>query len=212
MKDGRTVSGRVVSDDRTQITVSEPVGGIFVSTSYNRLDIEPRTINYQSLSEYQYWLNMGQLFEGRTWDFRDDPDEFAQSLRCYQTARDLAGSSMGSDSAVAKDVELRINKLLESRKRWIEDVEPRAKMAEYELKSTLSARLDDMNKTLARMQNEVEQLNRQRTSIETALANYQRDVDNRLTRMADDIRRNYEYIRDNIYRSTIVVPGTGSTK
>ncbi len=212
LKDGRTVSGRVTSDDRAQVTVSEPVAGTFATTSYSRLDIEPRSIAYQSLSEFQYWLNMGQHFDGRTWDFMDDAEEFAQALRCYQTARDLAAASTGSEGPVARDVELRIGKLLESRKRWIEDAEPRAKMAELEFKITLSTRLDEMSARLASLQNSVEQMEKARSGFETALANYQRDVDSRLARMADDIRRNYEYTRDTGYGyRTVVVPGTTTT-
>jgi hypothetical protein len=210
LKDGRTVSGRVMNDDRTQVTVSEPSAGVLVSGSYSRLDMEPRSINYQTVSEYQYWLNTGQYFEARTWDFKDDADEFAQALRCYQTAGDIAAAAMGKDSTAAQEAQARIRKLLDSRQRWIEDVTPRARMAELEFKSTLATRLQELSQSISALQTGVDQLKLSATANEQKLADYQRTVDEKLSRMADDIRRNYEYIRDNMYRTnTIITPSTG---
>jgi len=207
LRDGRMASGRVVSDDRAQVTVSEPAGGVFVATSYSRLDMEPRSISYQTVSEYQYWMNMAQYFESRTWDFRDDADEFAQALRCYQTAHKVAVSSMGEGGPVARDVELRISKLLDSRKRWIEDAKPRAEMAELELKSTLGERLDEISNAVNSLRVEVERVSRLQAGQETNLASFKRDIDAKLSTMADDIRRNYEYARDSYYRpGTIITP------
>ncbi|HSV27326.1 MAG TPA: hypothetical protein VLH60_05480 [Sedimentisphaerales bacterium] len=207
LRDGRDVSGRLVSDDRAQITVAAPVAGTLIATSYSRLDIEPRSISYQTLSEFQYWLNTGQYFEDRTWDFRNDAEEFAQALRCYQMARDMAMASMGAESPVARELELRINRLLESRQRWIEDIEPRARMAELEFKAELPARLDELSRNVAALQMQVEQFTRFAAELDATVADYQRNVDARLDRMADDIRSNYDYIRDMIHhRRPIIIP------
>jgi hypothetical protein len=208
LKDGRSVAGRIVSDDRGQVTVAELIAGKILPTSYSRQDMEPRSINYQTVSEYQYWMNSGQFFESHTWDWQDDADEFAQALRCYQTAQDLATAGMGKDSTAAQDADERVKKVLDSRQRWIETARPRAEMAELELKSTLAQRLDNINKSLITLQSNVDVLNQSRANNDAAMAAYQRDINTRLDRMSDDIRRYYDAIRNTVYtnQGVIVTP------
>jgi hypothetical protein len=179
--------------------------GKILPSSYSRLDMEPRSINYQTVSEYQYWMNTGQYFESRTWDWQDDADEFAQALRCYQTAQDLATAGMGAGSTAAQDADERVRKVLESRQKWIETAKPRAEMAELELKSTLAQRLDNINKSLLALQSNVDGLNQSRANYETSLAAYQRDVNARLDRMSEDIRRYYDAIRSSVYTQPGVI-------
>jgi len=209
LKDGRAASGKIISDDRSQVTIAEIAGGKILAVSYSRVDMEPRSISYQSVSEYQYWMSTGQYFESHTWDWQDDADEFAQALRCYESARDLATQAMGKDSAAAQDADARIGKILESRERWIETAKPRAQMAELELKSTLAQRLDNIGKSLTSLQASVDSLNQSRSSYETSLASFQRDMNIRMDRMMDDIVRCYDYVRNNVYvqPGTIIVPG-----
>lgn len=207
LKDGRTVTGRITSDDRGQVTVAEIQGSIIVPSTYSRLDMEPRSISYQSVSEYQYWMTTGQYFENHTWDWQDDADEFAQALRCYQTAQDLATAAMGKDSAAALDADARVQKVLASRQKWIETAKPRAEMAELELKSTLAQRLDNINKSITALQADVKVMAQAQSTYDASLANYQRDVNARLTRMSDDIRAYYDSIRNIVYvPGYVVVP------
>jgi hypothetical protein len=188
LKDGRAISGRVVSDDRGQVTVAEAVGGKITPTSYPRQDMEPRSINYQTVSEYQYWMNTGQFFDSHTWDFVDDADEFAQALRSFQNARDLAVSGMGPESAAAIDADTRVKKVLESRQRWIETAKPRAEMAELEVKSTLVQRLESINRALASLQANMEVLNQSKAAMDVSYAAFQRETVARMDRMTEEIR------------------------
>jgi hypothetical protein len=208
LKDGRTVTGRVVNDDRTQVTVAEFIGGKIVPNMYSRQEMEPRSITYQSVSEYQYWITAGQYFESHTWDWQDDADEFAQALRCYQTAQDLATIAMGKDSAAAVDARERARKLLDSRQRWIDTAKPRAEMAELELKSTLGQKLETMNKSIAGLRLDVDALNNSRTNVDAAISAFQKDTNARLDAMSTELRRVYDYVRTVSYNQpgSVVIP------
>jgi hypothetical protein len=213
LKDGRAVSGKIVSDDRSQVTIAETTGGKIVPVSYSRLDMEPRSISYQSASEYQYWMTTGQYFESHTWDWQDDADEFAQALRCYEAARDLAAQAMGKDSAAAQDADARVNRVLDSRQKWIDTAKPRAQMAELELKSTLAQRLDTMSKAIQALQTSVDNLNQSRTAYEASLTAYQRDVNARVDQLAQEVRQYYDTIRNSVYnqQGVGVYPSTPTT-
>jgi hypothetical protein len=195
LKDGRAVSGRVLNEDRAQVTIAEPVGGTLQTATYSRGDFEPRSISYQTINEYQYWLNTGQYFESRTWDFKDDADEFAQAVRCYQTAYNIAVGAMGKDSAIALEAEGRVKKAVEARQQWMDVAKPRAQMAEMEFKSTLAQKLDELNRAVQACRNDIDRLSQSQVADRADLRRYQREMDSRLQRMAEDIRRTHDYIR-----------------
>ena len=124
--DNRLVSGVIVSEDRNQITISEPRNNIIVAATYLKDEIKSK-VSYQNISEYDYWENMGGYFLKRTWDFRDDIDEFIQAIRCYERAKAVLIESVGPSHPQATEIEAEIQNANNEKQKWQQEIEIRSK-------------------------------------------------------------------------------------
>ena len=56
------------------------VGSKIIVATYSKRDMDTRSLQVKSVSASKYYGNMAEYFAGRTWDFKDDPDEFIQAM------------------------------------------------------------------------------------------------------------------------------------
>ena len=162
LKDGLSVFGEIKEDDRTHIVISHPYESIIVTKSYSKQDIESRIV-YKSMSYLEYWEMIGDYFLTRTWDFKDDPDDFTNAIRSYENAREVIKEIYGPEHEKTKEYSNKISQIEKERDNWIEKTKRRAELkqmefvAEYEEKLLELKQLIDDNSRLLQQLYEIRQ-------------------------------------------------------
>jgi hypothetical protein len=147
MRDGNSVSGRLLSDDTTQIVVEQPFDNTVVTKTYSKKEVDTRSIRTKPMAEWQYYVKLAEYFSAKTWDFVDDPDEFIIAIRSYEKAKQLLTSS-GADNDKIEDIEKALKKVKDDRDVWTREVEPRAKLKRLEYDAEAENRLKKLEKSI----------------------------------------------------------------
>jgi len=141
----RPVSGRLISEDKSQITLEElDESKIFIST-YSKKEIDSRTIRQKKMPEVRYYLDLAEYFESRIWDFKDDPDDFTQAIRFYEKAKDIIEQTQERIPTSAGEIEEKIKQLQEQKILWTENVKTRAELKRLEFEATFDVRLEELD-------------------------------------------------------------------
>lgn len=148
LKDGRLVSGRVVSEDRFKVTIERTDGSALVLSTYSKKDVDGRTVQNRTIPEARYYTDLADYFMGRTWDFRDDPDDFFQAIRCYEKARKSLAESEQPDLEKIEQIDNEIKKVENDRQEWIRQAESRARLRTLEFDATVASRVKNLEDTV----------------------------------------------------------------
>jgi len=142
---GRPVAGRLISEDKSQITLEElDESKIFVST-YSKKEIDSRTIRQTKMPEVKYYLDLAEYFESRIWDFKDDPDDFTQAIRFYEKAKEIIEQSQERIPTSSAEIEEKIKQLHEQKNLWAQNIKTRAELKKLEFEATFDVRLSEIN-------------------------------------------------------------------
>jgi len=200
LNDGTAVSGRVVVEGRNQITVEKRVGSTLELATYNKRDIEPRSQRTRAIPGYKYYMDNGEYFSSRTWDFRDDPDDFIQAIRSYEKAKELLAGS-GLDDRVAQ-IDAQLTRLKHDKGVWEREVRSRAELKKLELDATLTARIKNLEKKIDEASKKAgdnsKQLAQLKTDIESNYEQLRQDVlalNDSVTRELQVLRNEVDYAR-----------------
>jgi septal ring factor EnvC (AmiA/AmiB activator) len=126
-------------------------------------------------------MDLAEYFSGRTWDFKDDPDDFIQAIRCYEKAKQLAVGASSALSSLPKgdtqdnertaQIDEKIKQLQADREVWTREVESRAKLKKLELESEFENRLkelqDKVNASSQKVTESVERLDKTIAEIQS---------------------------------------------
>lgn len=215
LRDGGLVFGRVIEDDRNKIIVEQLEDSTVVAATYSRKQIEPRSIQIKNVPASTFYMERGDYFAGRTWDFKNDPDDFILAIRAYERAKRTTDTSSELGLARVRTIEDKIKALQEDRKVWAREIEGRAKQkelefqAEYvsrfkELADQIDATKQNLQETITQVEQSLSQTNEQQQTIQQNLATMQQDVQRQLAMMAEQIeamRRDVNpYYRPPLYR------------
>ena len=148
LRDGNTVSGRLLSEDGTQVVVEQFLGGEIVTKSYSKREMDARTLRKRPVSEWSYYTQLAEYFAAQTWDFKDDPDDFIQAIRCYEKAKQSLADS-GAEPDKQTEIDKAIKKLQQDRDVWTREVESRAKLKKLEYEAEAENRLKQLEKQVA---------------------------------------------------------------
>jgi len=148
LRDGNTVSGRMLSENDVQIVIEQPYESMLVTRTYVKKEIDGRTLRKRPMPEWNYWTQLGEYFAAQTWDFKDDPDDFIQAIRCYEKAKQSLQSS-GAEPDKAAEMDKAIKKLEDDREVWTKEVESRAKLKKLEYDAEAENRLKRLEKQIA---------------------------------------------------------------
>jgi hypothetical protein len=148
MRDGNTVSGKLLSDDATQLIVEQPVESTVVPKTYSKREIDTRTVRTRPMPEWQYYVKLAEYFSAKTWDFVDDPDEFIGAIRSYEKAKQLLQAS-GADKDKIADIDKALKKVQDDREVWTREVESRAKLKKLEYDAEAENRLKKLERSVA---------------------------------------------------------------
>lgn len=213
LDDERNVQGKVVSEDKSQITVAAFAGSTIAVSTYDRNKIAARSIRYKTMPESKYWETAAEYFAARTWDFENDPDDFIQAIRCYEKAKFLASGAFGAEHDTVKQLKKKIEQVKADKERWTAEAESRARLKRLELESAFDAR---MSKTERLVSQNSEQLRRIRVTLEefqldTSITELRADIDAWLLRVQSDIntnRRDIDNLRYLLGRFGPIGPGS----
>jgi hypothetical protein len=148
MRDGNTVSGKLLSDDSTQLIVEQPYESTIVTKNYSKREVDTRSVRTKPMQEWQYYVKLAEYFAAKTWDFVDDPDEFIIAIRSYEKAKQLLQAS-GADAEKIADIDKALKKVRDDREVWTKEVESRAKLKKLEYDAEAENRLKKLERTIA---------------------------------------------------------------
>jgi hypothetical protein len=179
MRDGTPVTGKLLSDDKNQVVIEQLSGSTIETKSFSKREIDTRTLNKRIVPEWQYYSQVGEYFAARTWDFRDDPDDFIAAIRSYEKAKQSLKAG-GADEERIAEMAKAIDKLEKDRDVWTAQVESRAKLKKLEYE--------------AEAENRLKQLEKQAAEGSVRLAESMKQLD----KTAADIKGNYERLEKTV--------------
>ncbi len=144
LRDGKLVFGKLVSEDKNKITIERLDESKIVVSTYSKREVDTRTLQTKSVPESKYYLDLAEYFSARTWDFRDDPDDFIQAIRCLESAKQSVVKTDGSDVEKIDEINKKMEQLQADRQVWIREVESRAKLKKLEFESMIETRIKEL--------------------------------------------------------------------
>jgi hypothetical protein len=170
LRTGELVFGKLVSEDKNKVTLEQLEESTVVVSTYSKREIEPRTMQTRSVPEYRYYLDLADYFSGRTWDFRDDPDDFIQAIRCCEKAKQSVQQVQTPDSEKIAEIDAKIKQLQADRQVWERETKTRAELRKLEYEAEVANKLKDLeakvNAASQRVNDSVEQLDKAVTDIQ----------------------------------------------
>jgi len=209
LRDEKLVFGKLVSEDKNKITVERLDGSRIVVSTYSKREIDTRTLHTRTIPEAKYYLELAEYFSGRTWDFRDDPDDFIQAIRCCHKARQSMAGTQRQDSEKIDEINKKIERLQADRDVWVREVESRAKLKKLEFKATIETRLKELEDKVIANSQEVDKITTDMKDNQQKLVRDISEMDavlsGRLDILEDEVETNSRII-DRIDRTRYYYP------
>ncbi len=218
LPDGKAVSGKLVSENKNQVVIEERVESTVATRSYSKREIDSRSLTRRKVPEAAYYTELARYFAARTWDFRDDADDFILAIRAYEKAKQaIEGSSRPNQETIAQ-IDSGIEKLEKDREVWTREVESRAKLKKLEFEAELPERLKQIEQRLAenvaRLDESVESFKQTAADIaadnkriKNSIVKLNQDLTRQLRQLDARIAENRAAI-NNIWYRGFVLPGT----
>jgi vacuolar-type H+-ATPase subunit I/STV1 len=205
LRTGKPVFGKVVFDDRNNITIEELEGSSIVVNTYSKRDFDARSLNIRSVPEAKHYTELGEYFSGRTWDFENDPDDFIQAIRCYEKAKRSLLENSEENSEKIEEIDEAIKKIEADREVWKREAESRAKLMELEfgasladkikgLESKLEESTEKIDRGLAELHSKIKELKDRQETLKTGVIEINEDVAEQLNAIRERVEANRETI------------------
>ena len=191
LRDGRLVFGRLLSDDKNKITVEQLDEGKMIVSTYSKKEVDTRTEHTKNIPEYQYYLELGEYFASKTWDFRDDPDDFIQAIRSYEQARRLLAEIKDPNSEKISQIDQKIKHKEADRELWIKEATSRARLKKLEYEA-------DIEKMLKELEEKLDSINLQVNQMMAGVKNDYQKLEKTLSDMNKGISGRLEIIDERI--------------
>jgi hypothetical protein len=189
LRDGeKLVFGKLVSQDRNKITVEHLDKSRIIVSTYSKREIDTRTLNTKNTSQVKYWLDLVEYFSGRTWDFRDDPDDFIQAIRCCEKAKQAVAQAGRQNSGRIEQINKKIEQLKADREIWTSQVESRAKLKKLELEATFETRLKELEDNFVTNSQKLDKIMADMKDNQQRLENLVADLDLAMGEQVDILR------------------------
>ena len=195
---GRLVRGRITHEDDKTIKIEQIGAG---EIGYDKALIAD--LKRYALSRSEYNEMLGDFYADKTWDFKDDEDDFVQARRSYEKA--LAGAL---EEGAEERLQNKIGHILKERNEWQQEAIMRVELQKAEDEAE-AARLqkeltqknldaaDRFGELADKLQGRVGRLE----SNADLLARELRDVN----RVISDMRRDIERLEDDVRAPTVVI-------
>ena len=200
LRSDELVFGKLVSEDKNKITIEQLDESKIVVSTYSKREIDIRTLVTKNVPEANYYLELAEYFSGRTWDFRDDPDDFIQAIRCCEKARQSVAETQGQDSEKINEINQKIKQMEADRLVWAREVESRARLKKLEFEAEIAKRFKKLEDKVSAS---IQQVNENTASmkdycqkLEKSILGMNKDLSRRLQILEDRVRTNRRLIDD----------------
>ena len=164
LRNKQLVFGKVVSEDKNKITIEQLDQSRLIVTTYSKREIDTRTLRTKKVPEHKYYIEIGEYFSSRTWDFENDPDDFIHAIRSYEKAKFSLAQIYDPNSERIKDIDTQIQRLQADRQVWVKEARSRVELNDLEFQATIQTRLknleDSVNKNMLQISRILEKLDR----------------------------------------------------
>jgi len=216
LRNGKLVFGKLVSEDKNKITLKQLDESKIVVSTYSKKEVDSRTLHIRNIPEAKYYLDLAEYFSGRTWDFRDDPDDFIQAIRCYEKAKLSVQENHIQNTEKIKQINQSLQQLRADRQFWISKVKSRAELKKLEFEAVIETRIEDLehkvNANSRRLNNSIEQLDKiiadmkdNYQKLEKSISQINKGLSQQLETLGSHIESNRRMI-DNIDRRRFLYP------
>ncbi|HUW19910.1 MAG TPA: hypothetical protein VMW16_11465 [Sedimentisphaerales bacterium] len=203
LRDNKFVFGKLVSEDKNKLVVEQLDQSRIVASTYSKKEIDVRTLRTQRVPEARYYVDLGEYFSGRTWDFNDDPDDFIQAIRSYEKAKQLFAETRGEDSDKIDEIDKKIKQLQEDRQVWTREAESRARLKKLEFEAEIEKRFkaleDKVNKGVQQIDETVAKIKDDYQAMERSVTETGRDLSRRLDVLQERVGANTRLLDDLLY-------------
>ena len=203
LKDGSLVMGRVIFEDKNQITLEELNQSPIVVSMYAKRQIASGTMHTQVMSELDYCRKFAAHFASKAWDFRDDPDDFIQSIRLYEKAKQLLSQAANPDPQEISEIDQKIAQVKADRQIWITEAESRAELSKLQTRAVIDQRMDELKQEITKNTAELaairQTLDGRYKTLEQRISDLDmtlEDLYRRLEQLTDDLKVIREDIRE----------------
>lgn len=148
LRDGQLVFGKVITEDKSKITIEQLDDSRLIVNTYSRREIDTRTLRTKKVPEHKYYVELAEYFTGKTWDFQSDPDDFIHAIRSYEKAKQSLSRTYDPNSERIKAVDTQIAKLQADREVWTREARSRAELMDLEFQATIATRLKELEENV----------------------------------------------------------------
>ena len=205
LRNGQLIFGKLVSEDKNKVTIEQLTASKIIVTTYSRRDIDQRTLQIKNVPAYKYHMDLAEYFSSKTWDFRDDPDDFIQAIRCYEKAKQAIVGTSRLDKERIEQVNEAIKELQADRQVWAREVESRAKLKELEFEAEFQTRLNELedkintssekvNESAVRLDSIIREIQDNRQRLEQSFSMMDQDIRRQLNILASQVEANRRII------------------
>jgi len=194
LKNGKLVFGKLISEDRNKVIVEQIEGSTLIVATYSKRDIETRSLQAKNVSASKYYTEMAEYFAGRTWDFKDDPDDFIQAIRFYQRSKQLIEGTSQLDREKSKEIDRKVAELEADREVWTKQVESRPKLKELEFQAEYITRFTELE---SKINESAQMIEASVAQIDTVLADVKKNtetLDTNIPALEQDLRRRMDLL------------------
>ncbi len=201
LKDGKLIFGKLIAEDRNKVTVEQVEESTLIVGTYSKRDMDAKTLQVKTIAESKYYEDLAEYFAGRAWDFKDDPDDFIQAIRCYERARKLITGASELDAERIKQMGDKVTQLEADRVVWEKQVQSRAKLKELEFQSQFETRFKELGdkidassqkieQAIARLDKAVTEVQQNHDKLEKSLPALEQDLRRRLDVLGQEVETN----------------------
>ncbi len=198
LRDGKLVFGKLISEDRNKVTIEQIDGSIIIVATYSKRDIDPRTLQTKNVSASKYYQDVAEYFAGRTWDFKDDPDDFIQAIRCYERAKLLITGTSQLDAERIRQIDKTIARLQADRDVWTTQVQSRAKLKQLEFQAEYQKRFDDLQAKIDASSQKINESVDRLGKLVTEMQQNQQQLEQNLPLLEQDLRRRLDILGEQV--------------
>jgi hypothetical protein len=206
LRDGQFITGKLLDDDKSKITIERRQGSTVDVLTYTKKEVDTRTLRISSTPEYKFYEELGDYFAGRTWDFRDDPDDFIGAARAYETAKAAAVASERKQEDIDQ-IQTKIDKLNSDKQTWTKQMQDRSELKKLEFQATSDERIKDLenkfdkntqllDEALQRFDAFAKQTNKSLDGVQKGLSGFSSDFSRRMQDLEKQIENNRRMIED----------------
>ncbi|MCK4291650.1 MAG: hypothetical protein KAY65_00520 [Planctomycetes bacterium] len=198
LRDGKLVFGKLISEDKNKVTIEQIDGSIIIVATYSKRDIDPRTLQTKNISASKYYQDLAEYFAGRTWDFKDDPDDFIQAIRCYERAKLLITGTSQLDAERIRQIDKTIAQLQADRDVWTTQVQSRAKLKQLEFQAEFQTRFKELEDKIDTSTRKIDESVAQLNKILAEIQENQMNLEQNLPLLEQDLRRRLDILGEQV--------------